>query len=239
MQALLSTNTSLHTLTDSDIAGGLSKQLTQAQRPQYVPNEDRDPYRARINISNAGSYDYRTLTTFQSALTVSIITRHAIGLRDLHLSIWALTVPIAKALAQLPALQKLSITIMHCPYVRAVPRPYIISQREEERKAWDVLSQYRGKNYRLRSLKIEDAELDLRQLLGLLRRSPLCKEISLKKCNFIGKEVWHELESEWEGWPMLEDLCISACGGILDEATLNVICRMKNLKVSQDLFIHK
>lgn len=208
----------------------ISKHLRKSQEQPHIIKV-HDPHRASIHIPDATTYSYTTLTDFQSALTCSILTRHAVGIRHSELSIWALTVPIAKALAELTALQSLTITIAKCPHVRLVPRSCILSQRKEEKKAWAILAKSETVFARLKNLKVEGAELDIRSLVGILQGSP-CRTVSLSKCNVIGRELWDVVRNEWTGWTKLESFCVSECGGILDHSTLSSLSAMKNLKVS-------
>lgn len=208
----------------------ISKHLSKLpSKPQITPVNDLN--RAAIHIPDATSYNYTTLTHFQAALTTSILTRHAVGLRHLDLSVWALSVPIANALVEITALQSLSITIAKCPYVRLVPRSCILNRREEEKKAWAVVARSETGFARLKNLKIGGAEVNVGDLLSILRGST-CKSLALAKCNVIGKELWDVMRKEWTGWNKLESLQLSECGGVLDDSVLVALGAMTKLRVS-------
>ncbi|PVI06522.1 hypothetical protein DM02DRAFT_423781 [Periconia macrospinosa] len=200
----------------------------------YFPEDDleKDPYGVSVLISDAEVYDYSTLINFNAALTKSILTRHGGTLRNLDLSMCTLTTPIAGALARLSALRVLSIRIEDSPHMRTIPRSRMSSQRAEQRRAWDILSDMATWGPRLEALRIEGGEVSTSQLSQLLARSRWCRELWLSKCNFIGEELWEWLGSEWQGSASLRILGVMRCGGQIGDLALDVIGGLSNLQVS-------
>lgn len=200
------------------------------------PLSDDDPYRVSVLIPDAQTFDHMTLLSFHTALTKSILTRHGVTLRNLELSLWTLTTPIAKALSDLSALRALSVRIEDLPHVRAVPRSRIAAQRHEQREAWTLLANTAVWAPRLTALRIEGGEITSTQMVTLLRRSRWCRELWACKCSLIGKKLWSFLGSkEWEGRAALRILGIMRCGGQLDEEVLDVIGGLSALQVSHVL----
>jgi hypothetical protein len=194
---------------------------------------DYDPYKVSVFIPEAQMFDYMTLLSFHTALMKSILIRHGGTLRNLELSLWALTKPIAKALSSLSALRALSIRVEDFPHVRAVPRKLVPSQRIEQRQAWDFLAQYAVWAPRLHALRIEGSDVTLNQLKSLLIRNHWLRELWLCKCSHIDSALWSFLGSEWEGRAALRILGVTRCGGQLDEETLDVIGNLNGLQVSK------
>lgn len=254
-------NASLHTLSlgihPSRVSGLISNlAATQCPQPKKVGSsfslldpcaqaiwrttEDPDahvtnngPYQVSVLIPDAQAFDYTTLVSFHTALTKSVLIRHGATLRNLELSLWTLTAPIAKALSTLSALRALSIRIEDFPHVRAVPRRLIASQRVEQRKAWDTLVKTAVWAPRLTALRIEGGDISTNQLRTLLQKSRWCRELWLCKCSLIGKEFWRFLGNEWEGRTALRILTIMRCGAHLDEEILNIIGSLRDLQVSR------
>jgi hypothetical protein len=193
---------------------------------------DNDPHRVSVFIPNAQSFDYPTLLSFHTALTTSILLRHGSTLRHLDLSLWTLPLPLAKALAALPALRTLSVRIEDFVHVRAIPRRQIAVQRAQEQEAWELLSNTAVWASRINALRIEGGEVSTPQLSKLLRSSRWCHEIWLCKCARIGEDVWGWLAREWEGRAALRVLGVMRCGGQLSERSLEDIGLMRALQVS-------
>ncbi|KAF1958551.1 hypothetical protein CC80DRAFT_545891 [Byssothecium circinans] len=189
-----------------------------------------DPYRVSVLIPDAQTYDYPTLLSFNTLLVKSVLTRHGGILRNLDLSLWTLTTPIARVISNLSALRALSIRIEDFPHVRTVPRSRLAMQRAEQRAAWDLLASTAVFAPRLHALRIEGGELRTTQLSRLLSKSRWCKELWLCKCSSIGEEVWSWLGSEWQGRTALCILGVMRCGGQLGEEALDTIGGLKNLQ---------
>ncbi|KAF2741573.1 hypothetical protein EJ04DRAFT_507340 [Polyplosphaeria fusca] len=184
---------------------------------------EQDPYKVSVLIPDAQAFDYKTLFAFHSALTKSILLRHGGTLRNLDLSLWTLSKPIAKALSKLAALRALSIRIEDYPHVRAVPRKLAGRQQIEQRDAWELLVNQATWASRLHALRVEGGELSARQLCTLLSKNRWCAELWLCKCASIGTELWSYLGSEWEGRAALRILGVMRCGGQLNEEVLDLI----------------
>jgi hypothetical protein len=192
-----------------------------------------DPFTVPISIPDAEKYDPATLLAFHSALIESVLKRHGATLRKLELTLWTLTVPVAKALASMPALRSLSIRIEDFPQARGFPRLCAMSRRSEEREAWRILTQTAVWAPQMQALRIEGGELSSTQLSDLLRRSRWCRELWLCKCSLIGEGLWRFIGDEWEnGRSALRILGVMRCGGQIDEETLDVIGSLHGLQVS-------
>lgn len=185
-----------------------------------------------MRIPHARTYDYTTLLKFHNALVHSILVRHADTLRTVNLSLWTISTPIAKGLSALYALQNLSIRIEDDMYARAVPRPYIALERREQHKAWNLLGQTAVWKDRLRTLKIENADLNISQLAALLQYNRRCQEMWLGGCRYIGKDLWQFLGCEWDGRLALRSLHVAECGRSLVEEDLAAISGLRSLQVS-------
>lgn len=195
--------------------------------------DDDDPYRVSVVIPDAQAFDYLTLLKFHEALTRTVLARHSATLRNLDLSLWTLTIPIAKAIASLSGLRALSIRIEDFPHVRSVPRSRIAVQRIEQAHAWTLLSKTAQWAPRLKALRIEGGELSTPQLARLLGKSRWCHELWLCRCSLISNDIWRWLGSEWEGRAALRILGVMRCGGRLDEEALDVIGGLHGLQVSK------
>jgi hypothetical protein len=206
--------------------------LSLGIQPLCSYTASRTPYDIWLRIPDAHTYSYLTLLNFQSALVNSILARHGLMLQHLELSVWALTVPIAEAIAHLGALRSLSIRIESGVYRRGLSRSCRSLEREEQHKAWELLSKKAVWRSRLTALRIEDADLGTEQLAILLGDSRCCRELWLNRCRFIGKEVWEWLRSEWHGRDKLKILDVCDCGGVLGDAAIDAVGKMKGLQVS-------
>jgi len=198
---------------------------------------DNDPHRVSVLIPDAQTFSYPTLLSFHTSLTKSILFRHGNTLRHLDLSIWTLTIPLAKTLANLIAIRTLSIRTEDYPNVRTIPRQQKIAQRGQELEAWEILSQTAIWAPRINALRIEGGEISTAQLSKLLRPSRWCHEIWLCKCERIGGDVWRWLGREWEGRSALKVLGVMRCGGRLTEEALDDIGLMRGLQVSSRLHL--
>lgn len=198
--------------------------------------DNQDPYKVSVSIPDAQSFDSTTLLAFHTALTKSILVRHGGVLRNLELSLWTLTIPVAKAISQLSALRALSLRIEDFPHIRSMPRRLVASHHAEQRDAWGILTEKAVWAPRLQALRVEGGELSSAQLFVLLRRSRWCRELWLSKCPLIGKELWSFLGNEWtHGRAALNVLGIMRCGGQLDEDVLDAIGSLDRLQVSKPL----
>lgn len=192
---------------------------------------DSDPHKVSVFIPDAQTFDYATLLSFHLSLTKSIVLRHGATLCHLDLSLWTLTVPLAKAIAELPALRALSIRTEDYLYTRTVPRRLLASQRIQEHAAWDLLSETAVWAPRITALRIEGGEMSTAQLARLLDNSRWCRELWLCKCGHVREDVWGWLAREWKGRGALRMLGVMRCGLRLDEAALEAIGRIRGLQV--------
>ncbi|KAI8937762.1 hypothetical protein NX059_005462 [Plenodomus lindquistii] len=183
-----------------------------------------------VRIPNANTYDYNVLFKFHNALITSVLTRHADTLQTLDLSLWTLTIPIAKAISSSFGLRNLSIRVEDDLYARAVPRSSMALEKKEQDEAWSLLGQKAVWKRRLRSLKIQNADLTTGQLANLLEDSRWCEDVWLAGCKFIGRDVWVFLGREWAGRTVLQRLHVAECGGPLEEASLEAISGLTGLQ---------
>jgi hypothetical protein len=191
------------------------------------------PFTAPISIPDAEKHDPKTLLAFHCALIESILKRHGATLRNLELTLWGLTIPIAKAVASLPALRALSIRIEDFPQARSLPRQAAAMRRSEEREAWGILTDKAIWAPKLQALRIEGGELSSVQLSNLLRRSRWCQELWLCRCRLIGKDFWSFVKRDWKhGRAAMRILGVMRCGGQMDEDMLDAIGSLNDLQVS-------
>jgi hypothetical protein len=176
-------------------------------------------------MKEALRYDYGTLINFHSALLSNILARHNNALRNIDITIWSFTVPIAKAIAKLHALRRLSITIQDCYFARSAQRKYA----HEQSAAWEVLANSWSGS--LQSLSIENTDIEELQLFKLLARNSTCRELRLRSSSSIGEGLWDFLGGKWLGRNTLRILAAGGCGGDLNEAALESIGSMKQLQV--------
>lgn len=198
------------------------------QREGSVPfGEKLESNKSIIRVPNAEQYEYATLVNFHSALLSTILGRHRNALRNLDISIWALTVPIAKAVSKINSLRELSMNIQNCMRERGSQRKFLA----EQAAAWDILCSSAASAGRLNVLHLENGDLTHRQLFRLLVNSPRCEELTLLKCGAIGKALWEFLGEEWQGGSSLRALTVAHCGGTLGKATIESIGKLTSLEV--------
>ncbi|KAH6878043.1 hypothetical protein BKA58DRAFT_452030 [Alternaria rosae] len=190
-----------------------------------------NPYAIWLRIPKATSYEYLTLLNFQSALVTSILKRHGTMLQHLEISVWALTLPMAKAIKGLRALRTFSLRIESgVRYVRGVSRSRIAVEREEQGKAWEVLTESAPEwSGRLTTLRLENCDVRAEQLVVLLRETKGCKELGLNRCRYLGREMWMCL-GEWEGRGKLRVLDVAECGGLLGDEAGEAVGRLDGLQ---------
>ncbi|KAI4945428.1 hypothetical protein J4E86_009315 [Alternaria arbusti] len=191
----------------------------------------KKPYDIWLRIPQAKSYEYLTLHNFQSALVTSILKRHGTMLQHLNISVWALALPMAKAITSLRALRTFSLRIESgVRYVRGIPRSRIAIEREEQGKAWDVLTESAAEwSGRLTVVRLENCDVRAEQLAVLLKESRGCKELGLNRCRYLGREMWTSL-GDWEGRAKLKMLDVAECGGLLGDEATEVVGRLDGLQ---------
>lgn len=200
--------------------------LTETER------DCRDPFTVPISIPDSEKYDPTTLLMFHSALIESILKRHGRTLKRLELAVWTLTIPVAKALAAMPALRSLSIRTEDFPQARGFPRLTAKSRRSEEREAWRILTETAVWAPQLQALRIEGGQLSSTQLSKLLCKSRWCRELWLCKCSLIGPDLWRFIGDGWQnGRLALRILGVMRCGGQIDQDVLDVIGSLNGLQV--------
>ncbi|OCL02918.1 hypothetical protein AOQ84DRAFT_421140, partial [Glonium stellatum] len=185
------------------------------------PAIDSNPYHVSVLIPDSQSFDPKTLLTFHTALTTSVLARHGRTLRHLDISLWTLTSSVAHALAQLPAIRAMSIR-MEDPHARSTPRHRRVAQIVAERAAWELLVTEAAWAPRLAALRIEGGELGTGQLATLLGRTRGLRELWVVKCGMVG--------DEWEGRAGLRVLGVLRCGMRLDEEGLDCLDGLDGLE---------
>ncbi|KAI4703282.1 hypothetical protein J4E81_002160 [Alternaria sp. BMP 2799] len=174
-------NANLHTfsLGIAPLAPAFFKYLDPA-----ITTSTANPYDIWLRIPQARSYEYLTLHNFQSALVTSILKRHGTMLQHLNISVWALTLPMAKAITSLRALRTFSLRIESgVRYVRGIPRSRIAIEREEQGKAWEVLTESAVEwSGRLTVVRLENCDT-----LNLYD----CQEQRPGEFERLNEELWH------------------------------------------------
>ncbi|KAF2271200.1 hypothetical protein CC78DRAFT_528109 [Lojkania enalia] len=175
-----------------------------------LSSTNTNPYKVSVLIPDAQTYHYSTLLTFHTALTKAILTRHGTTLRHLELSLWTLTIPIAKALSTLPSLRTLSLRIEEYPHVRGKPRASTLHQRIQQSQAWDLLTESTWLP-RIKALRLESGDLTTPQLLAFLRATRILSELWVCKAPVVNASFFHFLGCEWEARARLNILGLSNC----------------------------
>ncbi|KAF1833777.1 hypothetical protein BDW02DRAFT_622729 [Decorospora gaudefroyi] len=196
------------------------------------PTHNPGPYEIWLRIPKTHAYDYTTLFNFQSALFSSILGRHGALLQHLDLCIWALTGPMGHAIANLSALRTLGLRVENAAYGRALPpRACVALERSEQAKAWAVLSRSAVWRERLLCLRLENVEVGVEALAGVLAEARCCREVRLRGCRFLGRELWGVLGSgRWAGGDSLRVLGVADCGLVLGEEAWEGIGRLGALR---------
>ncbi|EMD89919.1 hypothetical protein COCC4DRAFT_158311 [Bipolaris maydis ATCC 48331] len=202
----------------------LSPSQTHTSQPTTRPHD------RWLRIPNITTYDYTTLSNFQSALLTSILTRHHPLLSHVDLTIWTMSVRMAHALRNLSALQRLELRFDAGNPGRAVLRAQIGLEREEQRRAWDVLARSTPSwSRRLLGLRVEGAVVSTKQIAVLLGESRGCEEVVLERCSGVGGDVW----AFWGGWcgrERVRRVELRECGGVIREEVLGIIGGMRALE---------
>ncbi|OAL56948.1 hypothetical protein IQ07DRAFT_594392 [Pyrenochaeta sp. DS3sAY3a] len=187
-----------------------------------------DPSTVWVRIRDAHEYDSTTLFALHDSLTQNILSRHGSVLHKLTLSLWTLTPAVAAALAQLPALRALSLSLQTPLHGPPVPRSRISDAcpHTAQRKAWGQLSVTAVWRPRLCSLRLENADLGVRELGNLLGEAEKCGELVLSSprkrrprgagARYIGGDLWTFLGERCHGGTELRRLVLDECGGLVD-----------------------
>jgi hypothetical protein len=186
-------------------------------------------YKSTIRIHNADSYGYSALISFQSVLLSSILARHRNALQNIDITLWAFTVPMAKAISELSALRFLSVRVQEPYFTKRSPQE---SCKAAQLAAWQILATSTVWAGRLLVLKIENADITDSCLFRLLEKNPYCRNLSLIKCALISSALWDFLGMDWKGRDTLQTLVVAECGGMLNTATLELIGKFQRLEVS-------
>lgn len=184
-----------------------------------------------VRILDAHAFDYKVLFEFHNALLTSVVLRHADSVHTLDLSIWTLTDPIAQAISGLFALREFSVKIEDDLCARAVPKSCIAVERREQENAWNFLCRKAVWRTRLHRLKVQNADLNSKQLTKLLGPSHCCEELWLSGCRLIGNDIWNFLGHEWKGRTRLQSLHVADSCWSLDENSLSAISGLTGLQV--------
>ncbi|KAK8161634.1 hypothetical protein IWX90DRAFT_388374 [Phyllosticta citrichinensis] len=175
-------------------------------------------------IPKASEHRPNTLLTFHTALTSSILSRYCVSMRNLELSVWALTPPIADALASLKNVRCLSLRVEDPSpsFFRAMPEAGSGTEWNKFADAWG----------RLETLRLMGAEISDWQLCRILERNPALKELWLKKCPDVGRDLLKYMAEEWEGRLGLDALSLIECDAAveIDEEAMEYIRELTNLK---------
>ena len=203
-----------------------NKLIPDAYSPKLPSHPDYNPHKLLIRIPQAWDFDYSTLLTFHNKITTSILHRHASTLRKIDLTLWTLSIPIAKALTDLPALRDLSIRIES---MQIIPRACLALQRKEEHEAWGLLASTPAFLSQICTLGIENAQVDVHQLRALVSGIKTLRELRLSKCGMLTSSIWNI-----SSLTCLRHLCITDCLNMhVNETALETISRMHKLQVRQ------
>ncbi|KAF2141660.1 uncharacterized protein K452DRAFT_227808 [Aplosporella prunicola CBS 121167] len=186
-------------------------------------------------IPSASNFQPHTLLAFHTALTSSILARYRVSLRHLELSVWALTPPVAKALAQLHNLRCLSLRVED-PFGRGFLRRWVINWGHDgDGKAgtgveWNELALAWK---RLQVLRVSGADVSDWQLCQIVKNNAGLKELWLNKCPAVGRELLTFLGGEWEGRAGLETLGLVDCNldADVNDEVVRHVGGLSNLKL--------
>lgn len=179
---------------------------------------------AAIQIPRAWDFEYSTLVIFHDKIIASILSRHACALQKLDLTLWRLSIPIAKAVAQLPALRELAIRIES---LQAVPRAYMSLQRKEEVEAWSLLASNTSWMNSVQALTIKNAGINATQLLKLVYEAERLSDLRLSRCDMLTSPLWSS-----ENLRRLHHLSLTDCANVhINEIAVDAISKMDRLQV--------
>lgn len=179
---------------------------------------------AAIQIPQARNFNYSTLAIFHDKIVASILSRHAYTLQRVDLTLWKLSIPVANALTQLPALRELSIRIA---MPQTVPRAEMTAQRKEENEAWSLLTSKPAFMASINALTIENAEINAMQLSDLLVGTGRLKDLWLSKCNMLTSSLWSSAQLR-----RLYHLSLSDCTNVhIHDLAVETISKMDRLQV--------
>jgi hypothetical protein len=193
-----------------------------------VSLDEEGLHKVLVLIQDAQAYEYEILINFHSSLLSCILARYH-NIQNLDIFVWALTVPMAKAIPELAGLRSLSIVVHETVYARTAQRDYTAVQNA----AWQVLATSTAWTDRLRNIKIQNADIIEAEMYKFLEHAPKCLELRIINCEAVSTALWHFLGDEWKGRSTLRFLKIADCGVILNEAALKAIDKMKALQVIQ------
>lgn len=191
---------------------------------------EHDLYTA-IQIPGAWDFPYNTLLAFHNKVIASILSRHAFTLQKVDLMLWTLSPTIAQAIAALPAIKQLSIRIES---VQTVPRVHINTQkqRRQEYTAWSLLASDPSWMHSVKSLRIENAEVNTSQLLSIVDSATRLQDLRLSACTMLTSSIWKS--ARLHTLHLLEMLgCVNVH---IDKPELETISKMNRLQVCQSAF---
>jgi hypothetical protein len=197
-------------------------------RGREATKSNKTVYKTSVSIHDAHTYEYSTLINFHSALLFSILARYRSGLQKIDITLWAFTVPVAKAISDLSALRSFSVKIQEPYYVRSLPKDRKLAQLA----AWQLLATCTAWARRLLVLKIENTDITENCLFQILENNTCCQELSLRRCAYISRTLWSFFATKWRGRDVLKTLVIEEYGGMLDNTTLEAIINLGALQVS-------
>ncbi|KAF2756415.1 hypothetical protein EJ05DRAFT_64612 [Pseudovirgaria hyperparasitica] len=205
------------------------KSPTKANQPSESP---LDPHAISTIIPRPHLHRLPTLLKFHLVLHSSILTRYSSSLRTLSLSLWTLPAALTPALRRLTNIRVLTIRIddtatLHCPRRS--------STRADERNAWTQLA---GAWPRLTALQLENCDLSVRQLVGVVAAAPQLRELWVRRCHKLNAagSLFGALATSV---PRLEVLGLDCCGGEIDEKVLTPVGGMRGLRYLALLGMHE
>jgi hypothetical protein len=209
------------------------RQATTSNKKRALPivlaNERPDPDSILIRLDP--TYDFAILLNLHCALVENLLLRYS-ALRRLDMTLWTLTVPMAKAIAHLSALRELSIRIDKGV---SIPNSYKMIEGLEQPKAWDALVQNAVWAPTMRSLRLENTRIDAVHLIELLQFNSRLRELCLSSCAFVDGLLLEFMGSAWCGRTGLRTLKLEECDDVLDGNALEAIGKLSGLQVSNSI----
>ncbi|KAF1815521.1 hypothetical protein P152DRAFT_455234 [Eremomyces bilateralis CBS 781.70] len=199
--------------------------------PSHLEDVQDDTRIASIVIPDAATLNSYSLLAFHNALISAVLSRYAYSLRDLDLTIWMLTPPIAKALGSARGLKRLRLRVEN-PFklrggLRAGDRDVQRRLPPEKGGLWDT---FPGSWHKLEGLMIDGSIIGLDTLQGILKGCGCLKELWLKNCPNISGKLVEFLANDWNGAYALEGLGLANCGIVHDD-DLEPIIHLTRLKL--------
>ena len=191
-------------------------------------------HNVQMILPQKGSKNKDCVIHTQNRSVQDVVRKYSRTLKDLEISIWDLQEGTVSLLAELPRLRHLSLRLDH-PHTRHPSLKQNFWQQAPGSTAWNLLVPQRGHDAlpgRLRSLSLDRAGVTDYQLRAVLKHNPNIKELYLRKCFNLTKDIFKFLATSKSG-RQIEVLHFTMVDKAdIDERILDYIGRMPNLQVS-------